>query len=184
VSTLEPAEDKAQRARLLRFALLALALSLVPIGLSQLPGLSAFTLLAPSVALEALMVAALWMRARRSLSRGMARALLYWALAAVLAGAGGASLEFGTTLVPPPDLPWLSKKTCKQEAGAWIMLCPLAFMLDLLLFLFHGIAYAAYVFGWLLQHIGAPLFFASALACLALGALALRSMRHEATNQC
>jgi hypothetical protein len=160
---------------LLRFVLLALALSLVPVGLAQLPGLSAFTLVAPSIVLEALILAAAWARLRRVLARNVSSALRYWALAAVLLGAGSAALEFGNTLLPPPDLPWLSKKTCKQEAGALILLCPLAFMLDLLLLLFHGIAYAAYVLGWLLEHVGAPLFFASALACAVLGALAMRS---------
>ena len=63
------------------------------------------------------------------------------------------------------------------------LLCPLAFLLDLLMFVFHGIAYAAYLLGWLLEHVGAPLFFASALACVVLGALALRTALREAKQE-
>lgn len=178
---LEPSA-RAERARLVRVSLLLLGLSLVPIGLSYVPGVSSATLVAPFVALEALVLATALARHRNALSAALALALSCWGAAAVLAAAGVAALEFSASIPEPPAALWLTKRACQNDQSAWILLCPFALMFDLLMILFLALAYIAWAFGWAMEHLGAPVLLSAAVVALLLGVAALRRPRPPAAG--
>jgi hypothetical protein len=177
------APERAERARLVRVSLLLLALGLVPIGLSYVPGVSIATLVAPFVTLEALVLATALARSRNALSAALAQALSCWGAAAVLAAAGVAALEFSASIPEPPAALWLTKRACQNDQSAWILLCPFALMFDLLMILFLALAYIAWAFGWLVEHLGAPVLLSAALIALLSGVAVLRQARQRAARE-
>jgi hypothetical protein len=176
------AAEGAERARLYRVSLLLLGLCLVPIGLSYVPGVSIATLVAPFVALEGLVLVTALARSRNALSTALALALSCWGAAAVLAAAGVVALEFSASIPEPPAALWLTKRACQNNHSAWILLCPFALMFDLLMTLFLALAYVAWAFGWLMEHLGAPVLLGAALIALLLGVAALRRPQQPAAR--